>query len=221
MKGVIELPRFMIADGRGLYLRRDASGNYVPVKNKALGDVWEQRGKASNVLVNCISRNLRDRYRIIEVEDVVIPKLEEMTTNRIDMVVKSKDDVAKRIGDEPVEENQISSLSVDIDNFAGFIQNAEQRKEVLITALSDVDKEISDINHYIEFGQFNAYQGWLAFKMLRGRLKKRRKVKDELHILTQLGECKVNSAMLADIKASIGKLSTREYQPRKLNELFE
>ena len=44
MEGVIKLPRFMITDGRGLYLRRDASGNYVPVRNKALGDVWVRRG---------------------------------------------------------------------------------------------------------------------------------------------------------------------------------
>ena len=215
------MTRFMISDGRGLYLRRDASGNYVPVKNKALGEVWELRGKASNVLVNCINKNLRNRYRIIEVEDAITVKQEEITINKIEMVVKSKDDVVKRIVDEPVEENQLFSLSSNIDNLAGFIQTTEQRKEALIAALSDVDKEISDINHYIEFGKFNAYQGWLAFKMLRGRLKKRRKIKDELQILTQLGECKVNSAMLADVKASIGKLSAREYQPRKLNELFE
>ena len=29
----------MITDGR-LYLRRDASGNFVPVKSQPLGDVW-------------------------------------------------------------------------------------------------------------------------------------------------------------------------------------
>lgn len=218
MKGVVKLPRFMISNGHGLYLRRDASGNYVPVKNKTLGDVWEQRGKASNVLVNCISRNLRNRYRIVEIEDA--PK-QETTINRIDMVIKPKDEAAKRIGDETIEENQLSDLSVDIDNFAGFIQSAEQRRNTLSAALSDVDKEISDINHYIEFGKFNAYQGWLAFNMLRGRLKKRRKIKDELQILVQLGECKVNSEMLADIKVAIGKLKTREYQPRKLSELFK
>lgn len=217
------MSRFMISDGRGSYLRRDASGNYVPVKNKDFGDIWEQRGKASNVLINCINKNLRNRYRIIEIEDaaIAIPKAEELTSNRIDMVIKSKDDVAKRIGSEPVEENRLFGLSVDIDNFAGFVQNAEQRKEALIVSLSDVDKEISDINHYIEFGKFNAYQGYLAFNMLKSRLKKRRKIKDELHILTQLGECKLNSAMLKEIKLSISKLSTREYQPRKLKELFE
>lgn len=143
----MKLPRFMITDGRGLYLRRDASGNYVPVKNKALGDVWEQRGKASNVLVNCISRNLRDRYRILEVEDAVIPKPEEITTSKTDMVVKSKDDVAKRIGNEPVEDNQLSSLSVDIDNFAGFIQNAEQRNMKEIDSLNFVKLDILGLDN--------------------------------------------------------------------------
>lgn len=220
MNGVIQLPQFMISDGSGLYLRRDASGNYIPVKNKALGDIYEQREKASNVLLNCISKNLRGRYKIIKVEDSIIPN-QNMTVSKYNMLNKSKDDVVKQIGNEPIEENELSDLSVNIDNLAVFVQNAEQRREALTTALSDVDKEISDINHYIEFGQFNAYQGWLAFKMLRGRLKKRRKIKDELQILIQLGECKVNSAMIEDIKASIEKLDTREYQPRKLNELFK
>lgn len=217
------MPRFMLSDGRGLYLRRDKQGNYVPVKNIKLGDVWTDRAKASNVLVNCIGKNFRYRYRIIELEDepIVAPTTGVSEPSNAEVVIKPKDNVAKRIGAEPVEENHLSSWENDINSFADFAQSAEERRETLIAALSDVDKEISDINHYIEFGQFNAYQGWLAFNMLRGRLKKRRKVKDELQILTQLGECKVNSAMIEEIKASIGKLSTREYQPRKLTELFE
>lgn len=116
----------------------------------------------------------------------------------------------------------MTDLTTNIDNFTDFIQSTEQRKEALLIDLSNVDKEISDINHYIEFGgKFNAYQGWLAFNMLRNRLKKRRKIKDELHILMQLGECKVNSTMLAEIKDSIVSLDTRKYQPRILKELFE
>lgn len=207
------MPQFMISDEHGFYLHRDNCGNYIPVKNKTLGDIWEQRKKASNVLINCVSKNLRDRYIVVEVEDEIIPRQKETIT--------SKNDVIKQIGDEPIEESHIPSLLAKIDNFTEFIKNAEKHKEALIVSLSDVDKEISDINHYIEFGKFNAYQGWLAFKMLRGRLKKRRKIKDELHILTQLSECKVNSAMFTNIKTLIDKLNTREYQPRKLNQLFE
>ena len=43
------MSKYMITDGR-LYLRRDVSGNFVPVKSQSLGDVWEQRSKAQNVL---------------------------------------------------------------------------------------------------------------------------------------------------------------------------
>lgn len=217
------MSRFMISDRKGLYLRRDASGNYIPVKKKELGDVWNQRSKASNVLINCVNKNLRNKYSIIEIEEAVIspPKQKELTIKNVETSIKPKDKIAKKLGDEVIEDNQLSSLSVNIDNFAGFVQNVEERKEILHISLSDVDKEISDINHYIEFGKFNAYQGWLAFNLLRSRLKKRRKIKDELHILTQLGECKVNSAMIEDIKTSIKKLNAREYRPRKLNELFE
>ena len=217
------MSRFMISDRKGLYLRRDAFGNYIPVKKKELGDVWDQRSKASNVLTNCVNKNLRNKYSIIEIEEAVIspPKQKELTIKNVETSIKPKDKIAKKLGDEVIEDNQLSSLSVNIDNFAGFVQNVEERKEILHISLSDVDKEISDINHYIEFGKFNAYQGWLAFNLLRSRLKKRRKIKDELHILTQLGECKVNSAMIENIKTSIKKLNAREYRPRKLNELFE
>ena len=217
------MSRFMISDRKGLYLRRDAFGNYIPVKKKELGDVWNQRSKASNVLINCVNKNLRNKYSIIEIEEAVIspPKQKELTIKNVETSIKPKDKIAKKLGDEVIEDNQLSSLSVNIDNFAGFVQNVEERKEILHISLSDVDKEISDINHYIEFGKFNAYQGWLAFNLLRSRLKKRRKIKDELHILTQLGECKVNSAMIENIKTSIKKLNAREYRPRKLNELFE
>ena len=66
-----------------------------------------------------------------------------------------------------------------------------------------------------------AYRGWLAFNMLRHRLKKRRKIKDELQVLQQLGECKITSSMLVDIKNAISELGNRQYVPRVLTALFE
>lgn len=223
MEGSIILSRFMISDGKGLYLHRDVSGNYVPVSKRKLGDVWEQRSKASNVLMNCVSKNLRTRYRVIEIEDTITfcSKSIDESINNIEIVIKPKDDVVKRLINKPKDENQLFPSSINLDNFVKFIQNSEKRKEDLVVELSDVDKEISDINHYIEFGRFNAYQGWLAFNMLKSRLKKRRKVKDELHVLTQLGECKINSASIEKVKLSMNKLNSRKYQPRKLKELFE
>ena len=57
--------------------------------------------------------------------------------------------------------------------------------------------------------------------MLRNRLKKRRKIKDELQVLFQLGECKMNSEMLNDVESVILDMNNREYRPRILTELFK
>lgn len=57
--------------------------------------------------------------------------------------------------------------------------------------------------------------------MLRHRLRKRRKIKNELHVVTQLCECKINSSMLSNIKDVIHELDDRVYTPRKLTNLFE
>lgn len=209
----------MITDGRR-YLRRDTYGNYVPTKNKILGDVWEQRSKAKNILMNCISKNFRKRYKVIEVEDNITSL--KFSDDNSELEIEPKDSVVKQICNEKNEGGHLDSLVADIYNLTDFAQNTENRKETLLSALSDVDKEICDINHYIEFGKnFNAYQGWLAFNMLRSRLKKRRKIKDEIYIITQLGECKVNSDMLSTVKNSINGLRIRDYHPRKLKELFK
>lgn len=208
--------RYMLTDGNGMYIKKDKDGNYIPVENQAHGEMWTQKLKAKNILLSCINKNLRDRYKVVEVEfgtDVVLVKPEEMSM--------PNDTVAKQIIDLPIEENNLPNLAADIESFARFVQNAEHRATELSNKLSDVDKEISDIHHYIEFGNFNAYQGWLAFRMLKGRLQQRRKIKDELHILNQLGDCKVGSSALYNVMASVSKLNTRVYQPRMLTELFE
>ena len=209
---------YVLTNGNGYYIRKDEfSKKFVPVRNEKLAEKWTQRAKASNVLNNALPKNIRGNYRILEVqeEDVVPPKPQEQE------VTKPKDEAARAIANESLGDDQLGKWSTGISSMAEFVMDAEQRKDELIQKLSEVDKEITDINHYIEFGKFNAYQGWLAFNMLRHRLKKRRKIKDELQVLQKLGECKITSSMLVDIKNAIGELSNRQYVPRVLTALFE
>lgn len=208
----------MISDGKGTYIRKNFAGKYSPVRNETLGEVWEQKSKAKNVLENQLNKNIRKRYHIVETE---IPDVRKIA-NDSEMVPRHCSEMIKRMIGEGIEDSQIDKWRNGIDYFSPFIHDLEQRKENLSNKLSDVDKEIIDIQHYIEFGdKFNAYEGWLAFSMLRHRLKKRRKIKDELYIVTQLSECKINSSMLSNIKDIIYELDKRVYTPRKLANLFE
>lgn len=204
---------FMIADGKGLYIRKDINSKYVPVRSISLGERWEERSKAQNVLCNCINKNIRSRFSLIELEEKDIPKKN---------IIKPKNDLSKKIANKDIKENKINVLMTEIEKLNKVACETENRRKELTVELSNIDKEISDINHYIEFGEnFNAYQGWLAFKMLKNRFIQRREIKNELHILAALGDCKIDSNLLKSIKDSAKKVDEQKYNPRILKELFE
>lgn len=211
--------KYVITDGHGSYIRKDDfSRKYVPVRNLCFAEVFDERYKASNVLKNAISKNIRKNYKIEEYLDTGLSK------NHIKCEYNKpnkKDDVVKAIAGETVHDSQQEKWSAGVKGIADFISDAEVRKVELVAKLSEVDKEITDIHHYIEFGVFNAYQGWLAFNMLRQRLRRRRKIKDELRVIVELGACKITSDMMIDINNAIVKLGNRKYEPRVLKQLFD
>lgn len=210
---------YVITDGHGSYIRKDEfSGKYVPVRNASFAERFEQRCKAANVLKNAIGKNIRSRYKVVGAEEEMIPT---MPTVREINSLNNKNQVVKTIASEEPAECQTEKWVSGAETLTEFIVDAEKRKEELVDLLSETDKEITDINHYIEFGKFNAYQGWLAFSMLQNRLRKRRKIKDELCVINQLGECKITSDMMIDIKNAIAKLGNRKYAPRVLTQLFD
>lgn len=88
--------------------------------------------------------------------------------------------------------------------------------------LSIVDKEIVDLEHYIEFYNFSASQGYNAYKMLQERFIKRREIKNKLD------KCSIiwngNIKEFADNRSVINKingLKNKKYNPRILKELFQ
>lgn len=209
----------MISDGKGTYIRKDFAGRYSPVRNETLADSWDARHKAKNVLENQLNKNIRNKYHVIEIE---VPETKRIINKHDENSVVYRIETAKEISNEEIEDDQIDKWETGVDSLSSFVHDLEERKENLNNKLSDVDKEIIDIQHYIEFGgKFNAYEGWLAFSMLRHRLKKRRKIKDELYIVSQLSECKINSSMLSNIKEIIHELDDKVYTPRKLTNLFK
>lgn len=211
--------QYVLTDGHGAYIRRDNfSGKYVPVRNEAFAEKFEQRHKAANILKNALSKNVRSHYYVVDLETTTVVNKEPISDPP---KLASKDNIVKNIVAEKDAESQAEKWINGVAGLASFVMDAEERKEELVAQLSEVDKEITDINHYIEFGKFNAYQGWLAFSMLRSRLRRRRKIKDELRIIVELGQCKITSDMMIDINNAITELKNRKYAPRVLKQLFD
>lgn len=213
---------YVLTDGHGSYIRRDNySLKYVPVRNSTMAEKFDQRVKAANVLKNAIPKKIRSQYSILELSEGQTNEVHPSQLKELEKRQNDKNKIVKLIAARPIPNDQNDKWRSGLSDLVEFISDAETRKKELVSQLSEVDKEITDINHYIEFGKFNAYQGWLAFSMLRNSLRKRRKIKDELRVIVELGSCKITSGMLADINKAITELGNRKYVPRVLKELFE
>lgn len=81
-------------------------------------------------------------------------------------------------------------------------------------SLSTVDKEIVDLQHAIEFGKFNCYDAWLAFKSLQNLLQERRKIKNEIKKIGKI------SFHFQEITKVIHSEQTKHYTPRVIKQLF-
>lgn len=82
--------------------------------------------------------------------------------------------------------------------------------------VSEIDRELSDAYHYIEFNDLNVVGGYRAYKMLQGILRRRRLAKDEYALAQSVHD---NWKPLNKIQTCLDR--RRIYNPRVLTELFE
>lgn len=204
---------YVITDGNKNYIRRDIDGKYVAARSRALADEFLEKWKAEKVLKNNLTPKKRKLYRVVE-EDVgftVVKKPEQ------DQAEKPKEE---RKPEQLILSPQIEELRKKIEGVKKFIDDAENRRSELSDLLSNTDKEITDIQHYIEFSDINGEDITSTYNMLKTRLKNRRQIKNELSVLRQLAECKMDASMFGDLLTVISDLDNKTYVPRVLTSLF-
>ena len=107
------------------------------------------------------------------------------------------------------------------DEFKHYYEDLLERKQQLIADLRNVSAEICDIEHYIEFTSLNASGGYRAYRLLKERLLRRRRIKDELLCISIFLKAEPKNILNGNLTRQIAGLGTREYGPRVLTDLFE
>ena len=160
-----------------------------------------------------ISSQWMVRQDIAEVEeDIIEVNTVSDTPNPIDVLTTQNDKTIEDVTEPD-----------DIDYLTLFSEMSElkARKSGCLSKLqgklSEINEEITDIEHLIEFSKYNAPNAYAAYKMLRDALQERRKIKDSIIAVKSLYEnCNVNK--IAD---DHGQLENRVYKPRRLTKLFD
>lgn len=200
------MAQYVITDGTR-WIMRDRKGKYVPTSCEALADVFSNK-QATGIFQSNLSKALKSVFRVQKIDEP--PKL------------------IKQISQETVQENteKVSTAEnvqrwIDkIEGLNGLATEALHRKDELVQQLSKVDQELSDVNHYIEFCNLNAAQGYKAYKMIKDRRIKRRSIKNELQVVDIILSKKICENATDEIQKAIAGMDQRTYEPRVLNELF-
>lgn len=201
------MAQYVITDGTR-WIMRDRKGKYVPTSCETLADVYSNK-QANSIFQNQLSKALKSCFRVQKIDEV--PKL------------------IKQISQEEVQSNTENVLIAEniqywvdkVSGLNGLASEALHRKDELLSQLSKVDQELSDINHYIEFCNLNAAQCYKAYKMIKERRIKRRSIKNELEILRIILGKKISDTASDEIQKAIAGMDKRTYEPRAMTELFD
>ena len=188
-----KIMKYVIAGGKRYIGFNKETGKNIPV------ETFRHSVKFKYVMAMAVLENLADDVKSLE--DWKIVSVMEAVSN---ISCKESLDI----------DQMVDSLNVD---FSLLIR----RKKVLELEYLEIEREITDLYHAMEFYNLNVTKGFKLYKMMQERLIRRRKNKDETLKINYILSGGIKGLTSNQTKEKIEKLNHRQYQPRALKELFE
>jgi hypothetical protein len=200
------IAEYVITDG-SRFIYKNHAGKYVPTSTEALADIFNKK-QAEGIYNNSLSKALKSVFYLKKYDDVPteIKQTSQQDLEKTEKVMMS-DNIQYWL-------NKVSDLN-------GLAKDADKRRTELLNQLNEVNQELCDIEHWIEFTNLNAAQGYKAYKMLKERRIKRRSIKNELNVIDVILDKKISETVSDDIRKSVQSMDDRTYSPRILKELFD
>lgn len=216
-RGVIVMSKYVLTDGTR-WIQQNITGKYLPMGCEALADIYSRK-EADDILAYQLPKALKKVFYAKKIDTEEGSESEKGNTPA-DIKPLTEDEFEKNMQKIQGTEN-IQKWLDRVANVNDLALDALNRKEELKIELSTVDKELSDIYHYIELRNLNAAQGYKIYKMIRDRRIKRRAIKNELAVLSIILGKKISDTTMDEIRKNIEGMDNRKYEPRVLSQLFD
>ena len=212
---IISEKRYYILDAkRQNYYKISSDGNLVAAKN--INDATTFSIQEVN---NRLGSGRKTRfYSTLEAADTTVP-VDVVTPEEV-YEAHDYDTVAKPTMFDSLQNNLEEKLS-ELCYMSSHINEYQSR---LSQMLSDVDKEICDILHFIEFNDLDDATLLNATKMLQERRRRWREIKYEMKKTALMKETFLDKAFGIKVHQSLllmERMKNRIYTPRKLDSWFE
>jgi hypothetical protein len=188
---------YCIKNDRNVYVKLNEQGCLVTCVEAVKG-IFEY-SKAKNLLASMPKSLKRFNFKLEAIPEITTKSKEENVLEK---------------------ENYILSDEVNrwLEKFGAcdeIITEAKDRREELLIMLSNADKELSNELHKIELEKSkNAYQGFLEYKQLKSIMEKRRNIKDELMIISNVLRMDFRNFNAESVDKAIKGLATRKFTMR-------
>lgn len=120
---------------------------------------------------------------------------------------------AVKLYEKDIPDDIIMDLEV-VKQFIDIVVDSADREQDLKDALSNVDRQLSDIEHFIEFTDLNARDGFKIYSKMKHLRRYRRDIKYRLKIIDCINSQNIDPEVL---KRMILYFKNLTYQPREID----
>lgn len=196
---------YVIKNRKGVYIRLNDNGTPVTCAEHEKS-LFEQ-SKAKNIFDNLPKTLKRLNFKVEPILDIRQNKLNSSLDRK---VIKSENYI---IPDQITQWIEKFGICDDI------LKEAQERKEELSRLLSDVDKEFSNMVHKVELEEkIDMYGAWRERMEWQKNRRKRRKIKDELLIISNVLKMDFRNLDRSTIDKVVRGLAKRKFTYRVVEE---
>lgn len=188
---------YCIKNDKNVYVKLNEQGCLVTCVETAKG-IFEY-SKAKNLLANMPKSLKRFNFKLEAISEITEKPKEETVIEKENYILS----------------DEVNKWLEKFGTCDEIITEAKDRREELLIMLSNVDKELSNELHKIELEKSkNAYQGFLEYKQLKFIMEKRRNIKDELMIISNVLRMDFRNFNTESVDKAIKGLATRKFTMR-------
>ena len=197
---------YVIKNHKNLYIRLNENGRPVTCSEK--DRTLFECSKAKNILGSLPKKLKKLNFKVEAIPDIV-PKEDKQTISESKVIQKENYVVSENVT------HWIEKFGICDD----ILKEAQKRKEELLINLSNIDKEFSNMIHKIEFeSKIDLYGGWIERNDIKINREKRRNIKDELLIISNVLRMDFRSLSSESIEKAVIGLANRKFTLRVTEE---
>ena len=208
------MEQYVITSGEK-YIKSNFNGKVTQTTNITMADMFDTRQQAMNFLKNSICKAWQRKYYVAEYEN---GQVVQCTVPNSPKTMRKTTDKMFEVGDKSLG---IAEWEIRLNGMENIFRDAAKRANELSQEMSDVEGQIIDWEHYIEFTKLNAMQGYKAYSALNRLFEQRRAIKNEQRLLSVINRNQNCSEGMTEIFNTLDELKHQKYQARALPELFE